>query len=128
MLLQRLQRLRLQPPGAITGVAVAAAVDVQALVLALRRQRRGMVQTGNQYELVYHALVDDLKDGIRAGQEMMLFEAEAEREESERGKEGGGGNGGNGGGGGGGNGAGGGKEGGGSSKWLSWNKGHAVLR
>jgi len=84
MLLQRLQRLRLQPPGAITGAAVTEAVDVQALVLALRGQRRGMVQTGAQYEFVYHALVDDLKEGIQAGQEMLLVEAEAEHLEAEQ--------------------------------------------
>ncbi|GBF95643.1 hypothetical protein Rsub_08625 [Raphidocelis subcapitata] len=82
MLLQRLQRLRLQPPGAITAAAVHDAVDVAALVLALRRQRRGMVQTGAQYEFVYHALVDDLKDGISAGQEVLLVEAEAEAAEA----------------------------------------------
>lgn len=84
MLLQRLQRLRLQPPGAITGAAVTEAVDVQALVLALRGQRRGMVQTGAQYEFVYHALVDDLKEGIQAGQEMLLVAAEAEHLEAEQ--------------------------------------------
>ncbi|KAI8467718.1 MAG: protein tyrosine phosphatase 3 [Monoraphidium minutum] len=77
MLLERLQRLRLQPPGAVSACEVRAAVDVRALVVALRRQRRGMVQTGAQYEFVYHALMDDLKEGIEAGQEMLLVEAEA---------------------------------------------------
>jgi hypothetical protein len=91
MLLQRLQRLRLAPPGAITGAAVADAVDVPALVLALRRQRRGMVQTGAQYGFVYHALVDDLKDGISAGQEMLTVEAEANLEAAAPGGGGGGG-------------------------------------
>ena len=78
MLLQRLQRLRLRPPaaGAAAAADARAAADVRALVLALRRQRRGMVQTGAQYEFVYHALVDDLRAALRAAQSVLADEAE----------------------------------------------------
>jgi tyrosine-protein phosphatase non-receptor type 9 len=78
MLLQRLHRLRVRPPGAVAAGEVVAAVDVRAAVLALRRQRRGMVQTAAQYEMVYRVLLDELRAGVDDARMMAALDAPPE--------------------------------------------------
>lgn len=61
MLLQRLHSLTLQAHGSITDDDIQAAVDIQALVAGLRKQRRGTVQTSEQYAFIWQALMDELQ-------------------------------------------------------------------
>jgi tyrosine-protein phosphatase non-receptor type 9 len=60
ILLQRLHALSLQLHGAVSAADITAAMDVRGLVVALRRQRRGTVQTSEQYGFVWQALMDEL--------------------------------------------------------------------
>jgi tyrosine-protein phosphatase non-receptor type 9 len=60
MLLQRLHSLTLQLHGTVSVEDIQAAVDVPGLVASLRKQRRGTVQTAEQYAFVWQALMDEI--------------------------------------------------------------------
>lgn len=60
MLLQRLAALARRPLSAVSDTDVCAAVDIAGLVSALRTQRRGTVQTAEQYNFVWTAVMDEL--------------------------------------------------------------------
>lgn len=61
MLLQRLHSLTLQLHGTVRDEDVRAAMDIRSLVASLRKQRRGTVQTTEQYGFVWQALIDELQ-------------------------------------------------------------------
>lgn len=65
MLRHRLQRLSLAPPGSLQPEEVIQALDVEALVRCLRAQRKGLVETADQYRFVYAGLADEIKEGLR---------------------------------------------------------------
>jgi tyrosine-protein phosphatase non-receptor type 9 len=60
MLLQRLHSLTLQLHGTVSVEDIHAAVDIPGLVAILRKQRRGTVQTAEQYAFVWQALMDEI--------------------------------------------------------------------
>ncbi|KAF6264870.1 protein-tyrosine phosphatase-like protein [Scenedesmus sp. NREL 46B-D3] len=60
MLLQRLHSLTLQLHGTVREEDIQAAVDIPGLVASLRKQRRGTVQTAEQYAFVWQALMDEI--------------------------------------------------------------------
>jgi protein tyrosine phosphatase len=55
----RLRRLR-QGKAAVEGRAALELLDLRALVLSLRQQRQGMVQTREQYRLVHEVVATEL--------------------------------------------------------------------
>eukprot|EP00877_Chromochloris_zofingiensis_P002632 jgi/Chrzof1/1236/Cz01g45230.t1 len=59
VLLQRLDWLKLQHT--CDPNVIRQAMDVSQLVLSLRKQRPGMVQTGDQYTFIYSAVMDELR-------------------------------------------------------------------
>jgi tyrosine-protein phosphatase non-receptor type 9 len=61
VLLQRLHSLSLQLHGSVEEKDVIAAMNVPELVLDLRQQRRGMVQTWEQYSFVWQAVINELQ-------------------------------------------------------------------
>jgi tyrosine-protein phosphatase non-receptor type 9 len=60
MLLQRLHSLMPQLHGTVREEDIHAAVDIPGLVASLRKQRRGTVQTAEQYAFVWQALMDEI--------------------------------------------------------------------
>lgn len=60
ILLQRLHGLTLQPHGSVKDEDIHAAMDIADLVLSLRKQRRGTVQTGEQYGFIWCAVMEEL--------------------------------------------------------------------
>jgi tyrosine-protein phosphatase non-receptor type 9 len=60
MLLQRLHSLTLQLHGTVREEDIHAAVNIPGLVASLRKQRRGTVQTAEQYAFVWQALMDEI--------------------------------------------------------------------
>jgi tyrosine-protein phosphatase non-receptor type 9 len=61
ILLQRLHSLSLQLHGSVKEADVIAAMDVPQLVINLRQQRRGMVQTWEQYSFIWQAVISELQ-------------------------------------------------------------------
>lgn len=61
VLLQRLHSLSLQLHGSVGQQEVVAAVNVPELIINLRQQRRGMVQTWEQYSFVWQAVINELQ-------------------------------------------------------------------
>ena len=61
ILLQRIHWLKLQVHGSLQQGAIERAMDIAELVRALRKQRRGMVQTGDQYSFIFHAVMDEME-------------------------------------------------------------------
>eukprot|EP00775_Hariotina_reticulata_P012628 gene12628-12758_t len=61
ILLHRLHNLTLQLHGSVTDDDIRAAMDIPGFVASLRKQRRGTVQTGEQYAFIWQAVMDELE-------------------------------------------------------------------
>lgn len=61
VILQRLHSVTLQAHGSITDDDICAVVDIEALVAGLRKQRRGTVQTSEQYAFIWQAVIDEIE-------------------------------------------------------------------
>eukprot|EP00879_Flechtneria_rotunda_P000529 GHRR01000633.1.p1 GENE.GHRR01000633.1~~GHRR01000633.1.p1 ORF type:complete len:442 (+),score=181.29 GHRR01000633.1:365-1690(+) len=79
ILLQRLHSLTLQLQGSVTDNDIQAAMDIPYLVTELRKQRRGTVQTGEQYMFIWQAVMDELEVMLlqQQQQEQLMLQQQA---------------------------------------------------
>lgn len=69
----------MQLHGSVKDEDIRAAMDIAELVISLRKQRRGTVQTGEQYAFIWQVLVDELEMLLQQEQQeqQMLQQATA---------------------------------------------------
>lgn len=70
ILLHRLHNLTLQLHGSVTDEDIRAAMDIPGFVASLRKQRRGTVQTGEQYAFIWQAVMDELETLVQERQQL----------------------------------------------------------
>jgi tyrosine-protein phosphatase non-receptor type 9 len=84
VLLQRLHSLSLQLHGSVEQKDVIAAMNVPELVLNLRQQRRGMVQTWEQYSFVWQAVINELQALLQQQEQQQPAQVEAQAQQQQQ--------------------------------------------
>lgn len=83
VLLQRLHSLSLQLHGSVKQEDVIAAMNVPELIVNLRQQRRGMVQTWEQYSFVWQAVINELQTLLQQQEQQQQLPSQPQQQEPE---------------------------------------------
>jgi len=81
ILLHRLHNLTLQLHGSVTDDDIRAAMDIPGFVASLRKQRRGTVQTGEQYAFIWQAVMDELELLVQERQQLQQEQLQLQQEQ-----------------------------------------------